>query len=220
MKQKHIIMIFSCMIALFSVVAPFQIIRLNTSGDPLSSENQDDFTDPYTTIYNWLLENGERSQDGTSIQYTKRYQYNKTVKISYSTSFEDTIYFYMSFPNHKGNLLTLQYNIEKDDASDSAMYWVELESNSNDAYSQNRYSLSKSTFVKNSLVKSESFISSYNTDRFPTPYTEEEKNEGYKLYKEVNQIHYDCFLTFLSWLKNDFTKDIGITMADLGYLKY
>jgi acyl-CoA hydrolase len=52
------------------------------------------------------------------------------------------------------------------------------------------------------------------------PETEEEKNEGYQLYKEVNKIHYDCLLTFLDWLKSNFTKTVGISMADLGYLKY
>lgn len=227
MKQKHIIIILSCVIALFSVFAVFQIIQMNTPNNtidsPPSTEQEGNLPgpiDPYTAILDWLLKNGKRSQDGTSIQYTTRYQYNKTIEISYSTSFEDTIYFYMSFPNHKGNSLTLTYNIEKDNSSDSVMYWVELESNNNSAYSENNYSLTKSTFVKNSLIKSGSFVSSYNTSRFPTPYTEEEKNEGYQLYKEVNKIHYDCLLTFLDWLKSNFTKTVGISMADLGYLKY
>lgn len=173
----------------------------------------------FDEIYEWLLQYGNPNDTHTRIVYAHRYG-DVLLNVSYSTAFDDSIYFYMYFPDHNDNSLTLSYRLDRQDKDSNTAYWVELSSNSSGAFSENKYEFNKATFVRNSLVKLGAVTSSYNKNRFPKPYTEEEKEQGFQLQKEVDQIQYDCLLSFLDCLKYDFCERVGIDIEDLGFLKY
>lgn len=172
----------------------------------------------YTILYEWLLENG-KLEEGTKLIYWYQLE-QKSICVKYDSAFDGSIHFTMYFPDYKSYELKLTYTISKESTDDKQTYTVYLDSKTNRAYSFNSYSYDKEIFAKNSPVSSKSTVNSNNTGSFPTPYTEEEKQEGRKLSSMITDIHYDCLLTFLDWLSTDFCSDVGITLSDLGYKKY
>lgn len=172
-------------------------------------------------VYDWLLKEGEL-KNGTELVYT--YKSSDTdVNINYKSSSENLIMFTMSFPDYNGNKLTLRYSIPYNEADrNHQTYTVRLESKKNRAFAWNVYSYSPSEFVKNSPVKANVPYTNQGTFVSTTarPYTEEEIQDGLALCKTLNEIHHRSHIVFLNWLRDSFCPDVGVTMADLGYLKY
>lgn len=202
-------------IALITTLTILLTLTLAATG---CASNQKTAEQVYNIIYDWLTEKG-KLEEGTKLTYW--YQLGqKSICVSYDSAFEDNINFTMSFPDYKGYELKLTYTLPKESTNTKQTYTVYLDSKTNRAYSFNSHSYNKEIFTKNSPVSIVSTTNSNNTNSFPTPYTEEEKKEGQKLSNMISDIHHDCLLTFLDWLSTDFCSDTGLTMKDLGYIKY
>lgn len=215
MKQKYIIFILLVIIAILVAVVIFQTIS-NNQQEPTETQPKDAFEE----IYAWLLDNGKLT-NGTNIGKSLKYE-NTLININYNSNLNDYILITMSFPKHKGNPLELEYYVYKDIDNKNVKYGVELTDNSTNKYVTKEYTLNSQTFVKNSPVQYEDTFSIFG--KFYANETDPAKRKEYEVYKtlctEIDKIHYDCFLTFLDWMKNDFCQCVGITMKDFGYLKY
>ena len=219
-----LVVVLVCVIVIFAIVTTIRnessnSTHTNTTTTTTTTTTTQKKVNAFDEIYEWIFQYGNPNDTHTRIVYAHRYG-DVLLNVSYSATSDDSIYFYMYFPDHNDNSLTLSYCLDRQDKDSNTAYWVELSSNSSDAFSKNKYEFNKATFVRNSLVKPDGVISSYNKNRFPKPYTEEEKEQGFQLQKEVDQIQYDCLLSFLDCLKYDFCERVGIDIEDLGFLKY
>jgi hypothetical protein len=218
---KQISALFFTLLILISALCSFTGCKTKDTDTETELESEPKtktIAESYDIIYDWLIENGTL-KNGTEVSY--RYKNEDTyVLIKYDSNFPNSIYFYMHFPDHQGNTLYLTYTLEKNDDQGDHFYFINLSSNNNRAYASKTYSLDMSNFTKNTPTKYCSGRNSSTVGTFGFTYTSAEKQEGEKLSNIINDIHYDCLITFLNWLRDDFCPTVGLTMKDLGFLKY
>ena len=109
-----LVVVLVCVIVIFAIVTTIRnessnSTHTNTTTTTTTTQKK---VNAFDEIYEWLFQYGNPNDTHTRIVYAHRYG-DVLLNVSYSATSDDSIYFYMYFPDHNDNSLTLSYCLDR-----------------------------------------------------------------------------------------------------------